>query len=421
MSQMLLPQGSASAISEQAAARSAKKRDSARNETAPSRYQDVSREHSKKLAQQDRAKQTPANDPLKSPKADVERPSANDRQSAVKKSASAKDGDADTGQRAQSAANGAVRAQPASSRNTATTDNAEHGKRAEGNAELADSAPVALTFMELQALLMPAVATPGMAGGPGASPAATGAALPGAAVPGQPLNGLMGFGALKPGAEGTAAGLSSSQTAGLTLTDTVRNGETLRPVEGGSLAADARMQSATDGLLQQPGSAAARAQADPAMALRGYTTSVDVPFGQADWGDKVMGKLSWLTARNMSVAEIHLSPADLGPMEVKVRMHNDQASVTVHAANPMVRDQLEQHSHRLRDMLSEQGVELQRFDVSDQPRQQSGEQDGNNNGRDDSNNASGQQGLVSGVGEQEFVNGAGQLDLSWRGEVDIFA
>ncbi len=64
-----------------------------------------------------------------------------------------------------------------------------------------------------------------------------------------------------------------------------------------------------------------------------------------------------------------------------------------------------------------QGVALQRFDVSDQPRQQSGEQSGNN----DDNSANGEQGLASGANDQDTVLGAGQLDLSWRGEVDIFA
>jgi flagellar hook-length control protein FliK len=181
------------------------------------------------------------------------------------------------------------------------------------------------------------------------------------------------------------------------------------------LVADSRLQSSADSLLPQQPNSAARVQTDPALALRGYTTSVDVPVGQADWGDKVMGKLSWLTARNMSVAEIHLSPADLGPMEVKVRMHNDQASITVHAANPMVRDQLEQNSHRLREMLSEQGVSLERFDVSDQPRQQSGEQGNAEAG------SNGGQGRASELGVQDVILAGGQLDLSWRGEVDLFA
>jgi flagellar hook-length control protein FliK len=123
----------------------------------------------------------------------------------------------------------------------------------------------------------------------------------------------------------------------------------------------------------------------------------------------------------MSMAEIHLSPADLGPMEVKVRMHNDQASITVHAANPMVRDQLEQHSHRLRDMLSEQGVSLERFDVSDQSRQQPGEQGSDGANGDGGQGNRGGDGRASELVGQDAILAGGQLDLSWRGELDVFA
>jgi flagellar hook-length control protein FliK len=280
--------------------------------------------------------------------------------------------------------------------------------------------------MELQAMLAPMASTPGAAGGAAGINSAAGVALasagamPAAGIPGQSLNPLAAPAVIKAGTEGTATGLSASQAAGLALTDTLRNGESLRPVDGANLVADSRLQGSADSLLQQPNSAA-RVPTDPALALRGYTTSVDVPVGQAEWGDKVMGKLSWLTARNMSVAEIHLSPADLGPMEVKVRMHNDQASITVHAANPMVRDQLEQHSHRLRDMLSEQGVSLERFDVSDQSRQQPGEQGNAEAGGSGGQGNRGGDGLGSELGGQDAILAGGQLDLSWRGEVDVFA
>jgi len=163
---------------------------------------------------------------------------------------------------------------------------------------------------------------------------------------------------------------------------------------------------------------AQRVATEAAIPLRAYATSIDVPVGHGEWGDRVVGKLSWLTARNMSVAEIHLTPPDMGPMEVKVRVHNDQANITVHAANPMVRDQLELHSHRLRDMLGEQGLSLAQFDVSDSPRQQTGEQAGEGGG---SGSGQGRDGNLPASGSDEAVLVSGSLDLSWKGEVDLFA
>ncbi len=108
-------------------------------------------------------------------------------------------------------------------------------------------------------------------------------------------------------------------------------------------------------------------------------------------------------------------------MEVKVKVHNDQASVTVHAANPVVREQLEQHSHRLRDMLGEQGgLSLGgQFDVSDQGGQQAGGESGEAGEGD--GRSSGGSSLASHDADAESLS-TGQLDLGWRGgEVDVFA
>lgn len=424
MSQMLLPQGSASAISEQAAGRPAKSRDVGYADSGNSRYQDVSREHTQTLARQDQAKNRSAAQQVeaKNAKADAHKADTADTTK----------NPADADRSRQAKADDAGKVNEPESNNTEPgaiarpqNNSAETAETAE-SADLPDGEPVVLTFMQLQAMLTPMAPAAAAAGGAAGINSAAGVALasagamPAARIPGQSLNPLAAPGVIKAGAEGAATGLSASEAAGLALTDTLRNGESLRPVDGANLVADSRLQSSADSLLQQPNSAA-RVQTDPALALRGYTTSVDVPVGQAEWGDKVMGKLSWLTARNMSMAEIHLSPADLGPMEVKVRMHNDQASITVHAANPMVRDQLEQHSHRLRDMLSEQGVSLERFDVSDQPRQQSGEQGNADAGSNDGRGNRGGDGLGSDPGGQDVMLNSGQLDLSWRGEVDVFA
>lgn len=434
MSQMLIPQGSASAISEQAASRSAKSRDGGYADSGNggnSRYQDVSREHTQTLVRQDQAKNRSAAQQAvaKDSKADAQKANAADKNAAAPRAADTakKPADADRSRQAEADDVGKVNEPRSDNIEPGAITNPQNNSAENTDTEdLPDPEPVAPTFMELQAMLAPVAPAPGAAGGAVVMNSAAGVALasagamPAAGIPGQSLNPLAAPGVIKAGTEGAATGLSASQAAGLALTDTLRNGESLRPVDGANLVADSRLQGSADSLLQQPNSAA-RVQTDPALALRGYTTSVDVPVGQADWGDKVMGKLTWLTARNMSMAEIHLSPADLGPMEVKVRMHNDQASITVHAANPMVRDQLEQHSHRLRDMLSEQGVSLERFDVSDQPRQQSGEQGNAEAGSNGGQGRRGGDGLASELGGQDVILAGGQLDLSWRGEVDVFA
>ncbi|MCH8496913.1 MAG: flagellar hook-length control protein FliK [Marinobacter sp.] len=161
---------------------------------------------------------------------------------------------------------------------------------------------------------------------------------------------------------------------------------------------------------------AQQAQAKEAelVPLRGYATSVETPVGQADWGDKIMGKLAWLANQNLSVAEIHITPPDLGPLEVRVQVQNEQTSVTIHAANPGVRELLEQQSQRLRDMLADSGLNLEQFDVSDQAGQQSQ--------RDDDASGVAVSALKGDDEGNEILAGEhGELDLSWKGELDVYA
>jgi flagellar hook-length control protein FliK len=283
--------------------------------------------------------------------------------------------------------------------------------------------PIALplTFAELQSWLSPQAGRSGdttmSATGPGTgATTSAGGAGQAASVAGI-FNGVLSTG---PGQRGQAS--AGGVTGDATLTDAMKASvltDAGRNPDSGSLMGSGRFQSAMDLVSQQVANGAngaAKLAAENAAPLRGYATSIDVPVGHAEWGDKLVGKLSWLTARNMSVAEIHLTPPDMGPMEVKVRVQNEQANITVHSANPVVRDQLELHSHRLRDMLGEQGLSLAGFDVSDSPRQQTGEQGAGDGDGSRADSAS----LVAGDQEDENVS-SGSLDLSWKGEVDIFA
>lgn len=159
---------------------------------------------------------------------------------------------------------------------------------------------------------------------------------------------------------------------------------------------------------------------DAQALMKNYSTSVDVPVGADEWGEKVMGKLAWLTASQMSVAEIHITPPDMGPLEVRVQVQNDQAAVTVHATTPAVREQLELHGHRLRDMLNEQGLSLSGFDVSDSPGREAMDQQGEGDGSGDGGS---RQGVIAGseeLAEQDMVE-TGELDLSWKGQLDLYA
>lgn len=276
------------------------------------------------------------------------------------------------------------------------------------------SAP--LTFAGLQSLVTSAQPQ-APANGTGMPANAQGLPFQGSmmmSVPGMNGGGKTGSMALQ------AAGQGNS-SSGMALTETLLAGVTAdgsKAAESPMLQNAIRFQGALESVNAQANAVNTPKMAPDAPILRGYTTSIDVPVSHAEWGDKMAGKLTWLTARNMSVAEIHLTPPDMGPMEVKVQVQQEQASITVHSANPVVREQLELHSHRLRDMLGEQGISLEQFDVSDSNRGQAG--DGDAEAQAEGGSQSGD-GIFADADSDDAGSQVGSLDLRWKGEVDIFA
>ena len=82
--------------------------------------------------------------------------------------------------------------------------------------------------------------------------------------------------------------------------------------------------------------------------------ALDTDAGQAELGSK----LQWMSNANLHRAQLTLSPSELGPVEIQLRVGDGEAAVQFFAANPSTRDALEQAMPRLREMLAEAGLNL---------------------------------------------------------------
>ncbi|MGG2396227.1 flagellar hook-length control protein FliK [Pseudomonas sp. SH1-B] len=91
-----------------------------------------------------------------------------------------------------------------------------------------------------------------------------------------------------------------------------------------------------------------------------------VAMQQGGWSEAVVDRVMWLSSQNLKSAEIQLDPAELGRLEVRVNLSQDQAQVTFASPNAAVRDALEGQMHRLRDLFAQQGMNLADANVSDQ-------------------------------------------------------
>lgn len=85
---------------------------------------------------------------------------------------------------------------------------------------------------------------------------------------------------------------------------------------------------------------------------------VNQPVGQAKWGGEFAQKVVWLTSQQQQVAEIHLNPAHLGPVEVMLTITQDQATAQFLSPHSAVREAIEQALPKLREMMAENGIQL---------------------------------------------------------------
>lgn len=86
--------------------------------------------------------------------------------------------------------------------------------------------------------------------------------------------------------------------------------------------------------------------------------SVQPPVGTSGWGDAMGQKLVWMVGQHQQVAELHLNPPHLGPMEVRLTINNDQVSALFVSHQPAVREALEAAMPRLREMFADSGMML---------------------------------------------------------------
>ncbi|BAL23647.1 flagellar hook-length control protein FliK [Azoarcus sp. KH32C] len=104
---------------------------------------------------------------------------------------------------------------------------------------------------------------------------------------------------------------------------------------------------------------AARSEATHVPQLPVHTQA-----GQAAWADDVGNRVVWMVGRNESKAELVLTPAHLGKLEISIQVSGDQTTAHFVAATAAARDALEQALPRLREVMQQAGINLGQTNVS---------------------------------------------------------
>lgn len=83
-------------------------------------------------------------------------------------------------------------------------------------------------------------------------------------------------------------------------------------------------------------------------------------------------QVQFLLNRKLDTVEIRLDPPELGNLQIKLHLNQDQAQVGIVVQNSHARELLEQTLPRLREMLAQQGIQLGQTQVQQQSQQQQG-------------------------------------------------
>ena len=95
--------------------------------------------------------------------------------------------------------------------------------------------------------------------------------------------------------------------------------------------------------------------------------SIDTPLNQPKWGESLAGRVSLMMSGNQQTAKININPPELGPIEIRVTIKNEQANINFFAQHGAVRDAIEDAFPKLREMLSQNGLSMGESNVSEHP------------------------------------------------------
>lgn len=97
-----------------------------------------------------------------------------------------------------------------------------------------------------------------------------------------------------------------------------------------------------------------------------WATMLDMPLASPQWKSEFGQRILMMTKEGVQTAEIRLNPAHLGPIEVRITLNDDQATINFSANHTLTRDAIENSMPRLRELFQSNGLMLADAQVSEQ-------------------------------------------------------
>lgn len=154
----------------------------------------------------------------------------------------------------------------------------------------------------------------------------------------------------------------------------------------------------------------------PQLANQLLQMGIPQPLGGRAWEGALGDRVVWMVQGDQQLAKLTLNPPNLGPLEVRVSVHQDQTSVTFLSPHAAVREAVEAALPRLRELFEQQDMLLARADIGDPGAQREGL--GDNRGTASTEGGDGQADGMMLDSEEAAAAVQGQVQ---QGLVDLFA
>jgi flagellar hook-length control protein FliK len=183
-------------------------------------------------------------------------------------------------------------------------------------------------------------------------------------------------GELRP--NGVRAAQGAEQPALALVTDALQSAASLADGNAASGVTATNLTSATPDAAANAALSqltAAVSSSDPTALTRTAPSltqhTLHTPVGAQGWNDELATRLTWMVDQNQQAATLRLSPDNLGPVEVRIDVRDNQVSVWFGAAQADTRAAIESALPRLRELLQGQGLSLADAGVSQQSHRES--------------------------------------------------
>ncbi|CAH0534108.1 hypothetical protein VST7929_02009 [Vibrio stylophorae] len=96
---------------------------------------------------------------------------------------------------------------------------------------------------------------------------------------------------------------------------------------------------------------------------KGETPNLTLQLHREQAAEELADKVQMMASKNLRHVDIRLDPPELGRMQIRLSLNQDQANVQFHVTNSQARDVVEQAMPRLRELMQQHGLQLAQSSV----------------------------------------------------------